>query len=86
MASNVYLCYKILNIPTTGLSKPTTVTTVSPGTQTQSMIHEAHGQPQGSNCGPEDDPFGSAPFSMPLLIGAGGRKGSGGGGVAGGND
>lgn len=61
------------------------MTTVSPGTQAQPMIHEGHGQAQGSNCC-EDDPFGSAPFSMPLLIGAGGRKGSGGGGVAGGND
>lgn len=86
MYPNIFLFYENLYFPTTGLSKPTTVTTVSPGTQTQSMVHEAHGQPQGSNCGPEDDPFGSAPFSMPLLIGAGSRKGSGGGGVAGGND
>lgn len=78
-----------------GLSKPASVSTVSPGTQGQPILpkelNTLASPSQNHSCGPpEDDPFGSAPFSMPaaMLIGGGGgvglRKASGGGG--GGND
>lgn len=88
-----YWITAILNL---GLSKPASVSTVSPGTQGQPILpielNTLASPSQNHSCGPpEDDPFGSAPFSMPaaMLIGGGGggvgvRKASGGGG--GGND
>lgn len=61
---------------------------ISPGAvQRQPMRMQEPTPPQSAtttNCAPEDDPFGSAPFSMPvMMLGSGvttGRKAGGGGG------